>query len=144
VTTPAEHAALASLDDLEYLHRTIDLIASESARLTDGLWDIPGIRPGWPDRHRPATAPPMANFVLATLVDTPWTSVLLQEALARRGLLVRECSNYHPLQAGGVVSLPDGTAFESSGHVRFCVRTPGENDLLLATLADVMSCDPPR
>ena len=144
VTTAAEFAALASLDDLEYLHRTINLIAAESARLTDRLWDIPGIRPGWPGRDRPATAPPMGNFVLASLIDTPWTSVLLQEALARRGLLARECSNYCGLEPGGVITCPDNVSFETSGHLRFCVRTPGENDLLLATLADVMNSDPPR
>jgi threonine-phosphate decarboxylase len=143
VTTPAEHAALASLDDLEYLHRTIDLIASESVRLTDRLWDVPGLRPGWPGRDRPASAPPMGNFVLASLIDTPWTSVLLQEALARRGLLARECSNYRGLEPGGVVTCPGGVSFETSGHLRFCIRTPGENDLLMATLSDVMESDPP-
>ena len=143
VTTAAEAAALASLDDLEYLQRTINLIATESARLTDRIWDIPGLRPCWPDRDRPSSAPPMANFVLASVVDTPWTSVLLQEALARRGLLVRECSNYFGLHAGGVVNGPDGVSFETNGHVRFCVRTPGENDLLLATLTDVMNSSPP-
>lgn len=144
VTTASEYAALASLDDLEYLHRTINLIAAESVRLTDRLWDVPGLRPGWPTRERPATAPPMANFVLVSLVDTPWTSVALQEALARRGLLVRECSNYHGLQPDGVVTCPDGVSFETNGHIRVCVRTPGENDLLLTTLTDVMSSDPDR
>ena len=143
VTTAAEYAAVASLDDLEYLQRTLNLIAAESARLTDRLWDITGLRPGWPGRDRPATAPPMANFVLTSLVDTPWTSVQVQEALARRGLFARECSNYRGLEPGGVVTCPDGVSFETSGHLRFAVRTPGENDLLLATLAGVMDSDPP-
>jgi threonine-phosphate decarboxylase len=142
VSTAAEAAAIASLDDDEYLQRTIDLIAAESARLTDRLWEIPGLRPAWPDRDRPASAPPMANFVLASLVDTPWTSCQLQDTLARRGLLVRECSNYSGLEPGGVVTGPDGLAFESQGHVRFCVRTPGDNELLLNTLADVLSTVP--
>lgn len=143
VTTAAEVAALASVDDDEYLQRTIELIAAESARVTDRLWDVPGLRPAWPARSRLATAPPMVNFVLVSLVDTPWTSLQLQDALARRGLLARECSNYAGLEAGSVVTGRGGLAFESNGHVRFCVRTPGENDLLLAALNDVMRSDPP-
>jgi threonine-phosphate decarboxylase len=142
VTTAAEVAALASLDDDEYLQRTVELIAAESARVTDRLWDVPGVRPAWPDRDRPDWAPPMANFVLASLVDTPWTSTQLQDALARRGLLVRECSNYHGLEPGAVVTGP-GLSFEARGHVRFCVRTPDENDLLLNTLDELLRRDPP-
>jgi threonine-phosphate decarboxylase len=142
VTTAAEFAALASLDDVEYLERTIELIATESARLTDRLWDVPGLRPAWPGRDRPVTAPPTANFVLVSLVDTPWTSVQVQEELARRGLLVRECSNYHGLEPGGVVTGPDGLSFETNGHLRCCIRTPAENDRLVNTLADVLSSDP--
>ena len=138
VSTAAEVAAIASLDDVEYLHTTIDLIATESMRLIDRLWDVPGIRPVWPSRERPASAPPVPNFVLVSLVDTPWTSIELQEALARRGLLVRECSNYNGLEIGSVVT-GDGLSFETRGHVRFCVRTSGENDLLLSTLTEVMN-----
>lgn len=141
VTTAAEVAALASLDDEAYLARTIELIQSEAARLTDRLWDVPGIRPAWPDRDRPDTAPAPPNFVLVSLVDTPWTSTQVQDALARRGLLVRECSNYRGLEPGSVVTAP-GLAFETRGHLRFCVRTPDENDLLLATLTGLMTADP--
>lgn len=142
IMTAAEAAALASLDDAEYLARTIALIAEESTRLTDRLWDVPGIRPAWPDRERPASAPPMPNFVLVSLVDTPWTSIQVQEALARRGLLVRECSNYSGLEVKSVVTGPD-QAFPTRGHLRFCVRTPAQNDLLLSTLTEVMRSAPP-
>jgi threonine-phosphate decarboxylase len=141
VTTAAELAALAALDDDEYLAETIDLIATESVRMTDRLWDVPGIRPAWPARERPPWAPPMANFVLVSLVDTPWTSPQVQDTLARRGLLVRECSNYSGLAPGGVVTGP-GLSFETRGHLRICVRTRPENDLLLGTLEDVMRSEP--
>lgn len=141
VTTAAEYAALASIDDDEYLQRTIELIATESERLTDRIWDVPGLRPAWPGPDRPSSAPPMANFVLVSLVDTPWTSIQLQDVLARRGLLVRECSNYSGLEVGSVVTGP-GLAFETRGHVRFCVRTPGENDMLMAALNDLMRTEP--
>lgn len=141
VSTAAEVAAVAALDDDEYLQETIDLIATESAYLTDRLWDVPGIRPVWPARERPRSAPPMANFVLASLVDTPWTSVQVQEALAYQGIFVRECSNYRGLEVGSVVTGPD-VAIETNGHLRFCVRTRNENDLLLSTLTNIMSSDP--
>ena len=142
VTTAAEVAAIAALDDEAYLGRTIDLIATESARLTEGLWDLPGLRPVWPARERPRSVPSMPNFVLVSLVDTPWDSLQLQEALARRGLFARECSNYRGLEIGSTVTGPE-RSFQTNGHLRFCVRTPAQNDLLLSTLADLMGSRPP-
>lgn len=144
ITTAAEHAAVASIDDEEYLARTIDLIATESERVTDRLWDIPGLRPVWPGRERPRSAPPMPNFVLISLVDTPWTSTQLQDNLARRGLLLRECANYHGLEAGAVITGPGGVSIPTNGHLRMCFRTPDQNDLLLRTLDEVMRSNPPE
>ncbi|WP_435010872.1 pyridoxal phosphate-dependent aminotransferase [Tundrisphaera lichenicola] len=142
VTTAAEYAAIAALDDDEYLARTIEYIGIESARLTDRLWDIPGLRPAWPGRERPDWAPSMPNFVLVSLVGTAWTSTQLQDALARSGLFARECTNYRGLEVGSVVSGPD-RRFETRGHLRFCVRTPSENDRLLATLSKILATRPP-
>lgn len=141
VTTAAEVAALAAIEDEAYLGRTIDLIATESTRLTEGLWDLPGLRPVWPARERPRSAPSMPNFVLVSLVDTPWDSLQLQEALARRGLFARECSNYRGLEIGSTVTGPE-RSFRTNGHLRFCVRTPAQNDLLLSTLSDILSTRP--
>lgn len=141
IATAAECAALAALDDDAYLRRTVDLIANESARLTDRLWDVPGIRPVWPDRTRPAWAPALPNFVLVSLVNTPWTSTQVQDELARQGLFVRECSNYRGLETGSVITGPD-QAFETRGHLRFCVRTPSENDLLLERLGRILNSRP--
>jgi threonine-phosphate decarboxylase len=141
VATAAELAALVALDDDEYLARTIDLIATESARLTNRLWDMRGVRPVWPGPDRPKSAPPPPNFVLASLVDTPWTSVQAQDALARNGIFVRECSNYCGLEVGSVLT-GHGQEIKTNGHLRFCVRTPAENDLLLATLAGIMATEP--
>ena len=57
IATAAEVAALVALDDDEYLDRTIELIATESARITERLWDLPGLRPVWPGPERPAIRP---------------------------------------------------------------------------------------
>ncbi len=87
VDSASEAALLACLQEHEYLARTIELVKDQSASLTDRIWDIPGLRPVWPSKERPASAPPRPNWVLVSLVDTPWTSVKLHEALARRGIL---------------------------------------------------------
>jgi threonine-phosphate decarboxylase len=141
IATAAEVAALVALDDDEYLEKTIELIAGESARITERLWDLPGLRPVWPGPERPSWAPPPPNFVLVSLVDTPWTSIQVQDELARSGLFVRECSNYCGLEVGAVVTGP-GQAIETRGHLRFCIRTPRENDLLLSTLSRIMALVP--
>jgi threonine-phosphate decarboxylase len=141
IATAAELAALVALEDDEYLERTIALIAAESARLTERLWELPGLRPVWPGPERPSWAPPPPNFVLVSLVDTPWTSIQVQEALARSGLFVRECSNYCGLEPGSVITEP-GQAIETRGHLRFSIRTPAENDHLLDTLARIMALEP--
>jgi threonine-phosphate decarboxylase len=137
VSQPAEAAALGALDDAEYLDRTRTLIATEASRLTDHLWDLPGIRPAWPDRQRPASAPPMPNYVLVSLTDTPWTSGQVFEAMARRGILVRECSDIPGLEVGSLLTGPSQLV-ASRGHLRFAVRTRAENDKLLATLREVL------
>jgi|GEM_PF-821968 len=142
VTTAAEVAAIAAIDDPDYLKQTIELIGRESARLTDKLWTVQGLRPLWPGRVRPSFAPPMANFVMASLVDTPWTSPQLQDELALRGIFVRECSNYRGLEIGSVVTGP-GQEHHTRGHIRFTVRNPAENDQLVETLREVMATEPP-
>jgi threonine-phosphate decarboxylase len=81
--------------------------------------------------------------VLVSLVDTPWTSVQVHEELARRGILVRECSNFSGLEPGGVITGPNGLSIVTQGHMRFAVRTKAENDKLLTILSDILSDRPP-
>jgi threonine-phosphate decarboxylase len=134
----AEAALTAALDDTEYLARSIDHIPTESAWLHDQIADIPGLRPAWPSASRPFDAPPRPNWVLASLVDTAWTSVDVHEALARRGILVRECSSFSGLEPGAVLRGPDGQEFPTQGHLRIAVRTRPDNEKLLASLSAVM------
>jgi threonine-phosphate decarboxylase len=143
VDRPSEAALLAALDDDEYLDRSVELIEAESARLTHHLWDFKNIRPVWPDRIRPEGTAPRPNWVLVSLVDTAWTSVQVQEELARRGILVRECSDFSGLEPGAVISGPNGLEIPTRGHLRLAVRTAAENDRLLTTLADVLAGQPP-
>ncbi len=142
VDSPSEAALLAALDDDEYLERSVELIQAESAWLTDRLWDVQGVRPAWPGRQRPDGTPPRPNWVLVSLVDTPWTSVQVHEELARRGILVRECSNFSGLEPGSVLTGPNGLEVLTQGHMRFAVRTKPENDKLVTTLSDILAGRP--
>ncbi len=138
VAAPAEAAALAALQDTEYLEKSVELIGSENVRQTDRLWDIPGIRPAWPERVAPPGTPARANFILVSVCETRWTSQQVHDELARRGFLVRECANYAGLEMGFTLTGPGGQVVPTNGHLRFAVRSPEENDRLYAALADVM------
>ena len=142
VTAPAEAAALAALDDAEYRESSVDLIARESNRMVDRLWEIAGLRPAWPDRVRPESAPPLPNFLLVSLTLTDWDSIRLHEALARRGLLVRECSDFPGLEVGALLTGPDQLV-ATRGQLRIAVRKPEQNDRLLAELAELLRSAPP-
>jgi threonine-phosphate decarboxylase len=141
VAYPAEAAALAALDDVDYRQRSVTMLAEESKRLVDRLWDIPGLRPAWPDRVRPDSAPPLPNFVLVSLTQTDWDSIRLQEALATRGLFVRECSDFPGLEVGALLTGTDQLV-ATRGQIRVAVRNPVENDRLLAELTDLLESGP--
>lgn len=143
VTAVAEAAALAALDDAEYLDRTVRATSAEAARVLDHLWDLPGVRPAWPERLAPGEPPPLPNFLLLSLTETAWTSVQLHEALARRGLLVRECSDFPGLEVGALLTGPDQLV-ATQGHLRIAVRSKAENDALLAALAETLNSESPR
>jgi threonine-phosphate decarboxylase len=141
VSAPAEAAALAALDDREYAERSVEFVAKESARVVERLWEIEGVRPVWPDRKRPESAPPLPNFVLASLSQTDWDSGGLQEALARRGFLVRECSDFPGLEVGALLTGPD-QLIATRGQIRIGLRTSEENDRLLTELEGLLESGP--
>jgi len=141
VTAPAEAAAIAALGDSDYRSETVERTAFESRRLLEQLWGLPGLRPAWPDRIRPDSAPPPPNFVLASLTQTDWDSVALQVALARRGFLVRECSDFPGLEIGALLTGPDQLV-ATRGQVRIAVRGPEENDRLVLALAGLLASGP--
>jgi threonine-phosphate decarboxylase len=145
VTASAEAAALATIEDEEdgLLEDIVELIGREATRMTDRLWDIPGLRPVWPGRERPPTAPALPNFVLVSVTDTGWTAPEIRDELARLGFLVRECSDFHGLEVGSLLTGQDQLV-ATRGHMRFAVRTPSENDGLLSALEDILASEPSR
>lgn len=144
VDSSSEDALKAALNDREYLERTLDLMGVQSAWLTERLWEIPGLRPVWPESERPQDAPPLPNWALVSITEeTPWTSVALQEALARRGILARECSNFRGLEPGSVLT-GHGQEVATQGHLRFAVGTAAQNDQIVSTLSDLMATSPEK
>jgi threonine-phosphate decarboxylase len=143
VSAPAQMGALAALEDVEYSDQSIPLLRGEFSRVAERLWDLRGVRPAWPLRAMPSDASLAPIFILASLTDTPWNSHQVHEALARRGFLVRECSDFRGLEVGALLTGHDQLV-ATQGHLRIALRRPDENDRLLAALADVLNSEPPR
>ncbi|PZT55466.1 threonine-phosphate decarboxylase CobD [Paenibacillus silvae] len=97
--------------DERYEQQTITLIAQERERLVAAL-----------ERYGCSVTTGEANFLL---VHVPhfWTAASMQEALGRRGVLIRSCAMYPGLRAG---------------HVRFAVKDARANDRLLEVLGSVL------
>ena len=136
VTAMAEAAALAALEDGEFRERSVAQISGSAHRLLDQLWEIPELQPAWPTRDRPTSAPPTPPYLLVSLTQTDWTSIQLHEALAHRGFLVRECSDFPGLEVGALLTGPD-QLIVTGGQIRINVRAPDENDRLLTVLKDL-------
>jgi histidinol-phosphate aminotransferase len=111
VSAPAQAAALASLaEGAEHLPERIALNDSERARVADGLRAL-GLEP----------LPSTANFVFFDAGD-PARARALAGALLARGVIVRPA---------GPFGAPSG--------IRITIGWPGENDRLLAALADALA-----
>ena len=107
VSTAAEAAALASLEDAALLDERACAIAGERERLAAELR-----AGGWLE-----PAPSQANFLLCRLAFG--SGAALREALARRGVFVRFFT-HNRLRA----------------HVRISIGAPGDSERLLAALAE--------
>ena len=105
VNVAASAAALASLNDLDYLTANVERIRQERARLFEMLASVPYLRP----------YPSQANFILCQVMQHP--AKALKEALAQEGVLARYYNT--PL-------LKD--------FIRFSVGRPQDSDALLAAL----------
>lgn len=106
VSVIAQACAVACAAERDYACRTAQRIADERAYLSAqmsarGLWVCAG----------------EANFLLFRAQDAD-----LQENLARRGILIRDCVNYRGL---------------TRGYYRTAVKTRKESDALLAALDDI-------
>jgi threonine-phosphate decarboxylase len=112
VSIPAEHAAIAALNDWRHIKKTRSMIEKERDRLLSDLRLLPGVEP----------FPSAANFIFIKVgsFDAP----LLVQKLGIRGLLVRDCSSFPGLD---------------SGFVRISVRTRWDNRRLIKALRELLA-----
>jgi histidinol-phosphate aminotransferase len=103
--------ALATLAEPRILREAVALLVRERERLFAALERLPGIKP-YPSR---------ANFILVELTSLDPRAVF--EALAERGVLVRNVSSYPRL----------------SRCLRISVGSVEENATLLAALGEILS-----
>jgi threonine-phosphate decarboxylase len=112
VNTLASAAAAESLRDYKYRDQTLRLVRRERAFLTKQL-----ARLGWLE-----PLPSETNFLLVRITAASMTSPILCERLAKRNILIRDCSNFPGL-----------------GHryIRVAIRRRSENQRLIEELIAV-------
>ncbi len=110
VSIPSVAVVTAALRDPDGLHANVLRVSAERARLAEGLANL-GIPAG----------PSVANFVLVGFGGRA-RAVAVASALLRRGLVPRTFGASHAL----------------ADHLRFTVRSPAEDDRLVAALAEIV------
>lgn len=106
VSGPAQAAGIAALGETEYVRAVRALIRTQRPRLADELSRL-GLR----------VVPGEANYLLF------YSPTPLVQPLRERGILLRDCGNYHGL---------------CDGWYRAAVRTGEENDRLTAALEEIL------
>lgn len=106
VSSAAQTAGVAALGETGFIEKTRALIGAERPRMEKALRALGA-----------EVFPSDANFLLFR------SSPLLGPALRRRGILIRDCSNYHGL---------------GPGFFRTAVRLPGENDALIEAIRGIL------
>jgi threonine-phosphate decarboxylase len=112
LSTPALAAAAACLTQADYRRKTLDQLPSLRGSLAEGLAAL-GL----------TVFPSSANYLLARLEEKGRTAAGLAEGLKPRGILIRDCGNFPPL---------DGR------YLRVAVRSEPENRRLLEAMEDVL------
>lgn len=106
VSYPAQEAGIAALKEIEYRDAVRSLISSERPRMIRKLQEM-GLH----------VVPGEANYILFESIPD------LDVYMRQKGILIRNCSNYHGL---------------GEGWYRIAVKTQAENDRLLEILKGVL------
>ncbi len=109
----AQLAAGLILNDKKYIKNTYALIERERNFLFKQLVNIKGLKP----------YPSVANFMLIKIEKTGLTSKILKELLLKKGVYIRDCSNFRNL---------------NDKYIRVAVRSHGENLKLVKALGEVV------
>lgn len=96
-----------------YINQSKALVTRERRRLFENLKKIKGLKP----------YTPTANFIFCELSKSRLNSKLLRDELGRRGMLIRDCSDFRGL---------------NGRYFRIAVRKKGENDKLIAAFREIL------
>lgn len=113
INTLAQAAAIAGLQDAEYIRQTVQVVETEREFLVRGLEQIGGLK----------VYPSAANFLLVDGSQTGVRADALQAKLGPEGILIRMCANFSNL---------------SPFYFRLAVRKRHDNERLLHILAKVL------
>ena len=116
VNTLGQIAAEEALEDLEYIERSRIYVCEEREYLFSELKRITGIDP----------FPSAVNFIFCKLTLDEIDSILLDEKLGRRGVLIRDCSTFRGLDRR---------------FIRLAVRKREENIRLISILQEVLGTE---
>lgn len=109
----AQIAGKAALTDFNYMDETIKIVQREREFLYRSISRIPGLK----------AYPGDANYLLIKLLKEDMTSSQLVTFSARKGVLIRDCSNFSGL---------------NNYFIRVAVRTRRENIVLIEVLTEAM------
>ncbi len=114
VNTIAMRAALAALEDEEFIRRSRWYLAGEKEHLFAELSRMPALR----------VYPSEANFFLINIRKTGMSSKEMKARLAEKGFLIRDCSSFRHL---------------GEEHIRICVRRREDNQRLLSAMEELLN-----
>ncbi|RLE63507.1 MAG: histidinol-phosphate transaminase [Thermoprotei archaeon] len=107
-------AAMAALDNLEYLNKVVDETVREREKIFKELSKMPALKP----------YPSNANFILVKIVSDKYSAQYIQEQLKAKKILVRNYSNVPGLKGD---------------YLRITVGRPKENERFLEELRKILS-----
>lgn len=114
VNTLAQLAAKEMVVDKEFITKTRKFIEEERTFLIREIDKLKNLKP----------YPSVTNFILVKIGDNGITSSFLKELLIKKGILIRDCSNFRGL---------------NNRHFRVAVRKRNENVKLLGTLKEIFN-----
>ncbi|MBN2898050.1 MAG: threonine-phosphate decarboxylase [Clostridia bacterium] len=105
----AQEYTIGALEDAAYIHDTKHYVMEAREHLYQALSTIDHIHP-----H-----PSMGNYIFLKYTGTP----ALKESLEERGILIRDCNNYHGLD---------------EQYYRVAVKTQAQNERLVASIKEII------
>jgi threonine-phosphate decarboxylase len=112
VNSAAMFGAAEAVKDEEFIKKTRSIVSSCKKAMMQQLNEIPWLKP----------YPSETNFILSEIIKGKLTSTQLQEELAKKGILIRDCKDFDGL---------------NNKFFRVTVRRPEENKKLIDLLKSV-------